>query len=94
MKLLNKPDDVYLKPYIKNTETFDYSRCDGCGRPKMTPLGGVNRCQALKIGRRLKGEEGQLIFGDYLTQCHIKASVQIDGKWYCGIHSKKIGDKR
>jgi hypothetical protein len=93
MKLLNKPEDVYLKKYLKGTETFDYSLCECCGQSKMTPLSGVNRCQALKVGKRLKGEEGQLIFGNYLTQCHIRASVQIDGKWYCGIHSKTIGDE-
>lgn len=93
MKLLNKPEDVYLKKYLKGTETFDYSRCECCGQSKMTPLSGVNRCQALKVGKRLKGEEGQLIFGNYLTQCHIRASVQIGGKWYCGIHSKTIGDE-
>jgi hypothetical protein len=94
MKLLNKPEDVYLKQYLKGTETHDYSRCESCGRPKLTEIGGAHRCQALKIGKRLKGEEGNIIYGNYYTQCHVRGSEQIDGKWYCGMHAKKIGDQK
>lgn len=94
MKFLNKPEEVQLKPYMKGEERYEYSYCPHCKRLEMNPVDGNPRCQGVKKARRLKTAEGDILLAEHWVQCESRASTEIDGKGYCGIHAKKIGDKK
>ena len=94
MKFINTPEEVQLRPYMNGEEKFDYSWCPTCKRLDKKPVGGNPRCQGVKKARRLKTAEGDILLAEHWVQCESRASTEIDGKGYCGIHAKKTGDKK
>jgi hypothetical protein len=94
MKFINTPEDVELRPYMKGEEKFNYSVCPTCQRLEKKPVGGNPRCQGVKKAKRLKTTEGDILLAEHWVQCESRASTEIDGKWYCGMHAKKIGDQK
>lgn len=96
MKFLNKPEEVELRPYMKGEERVEYLVCPTCNKWEEKAVGGTARCQGVKKARRLKTDEGNILFAEHWVQCHMRASTKVDGKAYCGIHAKKhkTGDEK
>jgi len=90
-KFINNAEDVTLKPFMKGEEKFETKTCPACKNKEWISVGGAKRCQAVKVAKRLQSESGDYIYAEHLVQCHMRASTEIDGKAFCGIHAKHIG---